>query len=532
VQHYPNVFPKDRSMSARSLNWLKFGGLVALAFALGLLFAGLLDLPNRSSAQEQARQAAIAQVPAPSIPAARPLQELSEAFAAVAEHVKPTVVYIRSQRTEQTTRQRVPPGMERFFPRFRQQPDIEQGSGSGFVVSADGFILTNNHVVEGAEQVTVRLLDRREFKAKVVGTDANTDVAVLKIDARGLQPVALGNSDDARVGEWVLAIGNPLGEGLTFTVTSGIVSAKGRALQGLPGRGQGSIQDFIQTDAAINPGNSGGPLVSVRGEVIGINSAIASETGFYSGYGFAIPINLARTVMNQLIETGSVHRAALGVSIDNVTLNDAAYVGLPEIRGVVVKDIPSDDSPAKAAGIQPGDVIIAVDGKPVERVGQLQQVIGFRKPGEVVKVEVARKGGVRKTVNVKLQALNEQPQVAAADEGGPDEAGSSGAAMNRLGISVEPVTPDVAQQLQLPPNMRGLVVTDVTPGGPAWQTLYDDPQQNGPDVILSVEGKPVRTEADLRNALKAEKPGSIVTLGIYNPRAQGRRVERIRLGDK
>ena len=521
-------------MSARSLNWLKFGGLVALAFALGLLFAGLLDLPSRSSAQVQGRQASpIAQVPAPSIPAARPLQDLSEAFAAVAEHVKPTVVYIRSQRTEQTTRQRVPPGMERFFPRFRQQPDIEQGSGSGFVISADGYILTNNHVVEGAEQVTVRLLDRREFKAKVIGTDANTDVAVLKIDAKNLPPVALGNSDDARVGEWVLAIGNPLGEGLTFTVTSGIVSAKGRALQGLPGRGQGSIQDFIQTDAAINPGNSGGPLVSVRGEVIGINSAIASETGFYSGYGFAIPINLARTVMNQLIETGTVHRAALGVSIDNVTLNDAAYVGLPEIRGVVVKDIPSEDSPAKAAGILPGDVIISVDGKPVERVGQLQQVIGFRKPGEMVKVEVARKGGVRKTFNVKLQALNEQPQLAAADQGGPDNADNpGGSAMNRLGINVEPVTPDVAQQLQLPSNIRGLVVTDVTPGGPSWQTLYDDPQNNGPDIIISVEDKPVRTEAELRNALKAEKPGSIVSLGIYNPRAQGRRVERIRLADK
>ena len=192
--------------------------------------------------------------------------------------------------------------MEQFFPRFRQQPEIEQGSGSGFIVSADGYILTNNHVVEGADQVTVRLLDRREFKAKVVGTDPNTDVAVLKIDATDLPPVALGNSDDARVGEWVLAVGNPLGEGLTFTVTSGIMSAKGRALNGLPGRGQGSIQDFIQTDAAINPGNSGGPLVNVRGEVIGINSAIASETGFYSGYGFAIPINLARTVMDQLIE--------------------------------------------------------------------------------------------------------------------------------------------------------------------------------------------------------------------------------------
>ncbi len=520
-------------MSSRSLNWLKFGGLVALAFALGLLFAGLLDLPNRTAAQEQGRQASsIAKVPPPSIPAALPLQELSEAFAAVAEHVKPSVVYIRSQRTENAAKQRVPPGMERFFPRFKQRDDIEQGSGSGFVVSSDGFILTNNHVVEGAEQVTVRLLDRREFKAKVIGTDPSTDVAVLKIDAKGLPPVALGNSEDARVGEWVLAIGNPLGEGLTFTVTSGIVSAKGRALQGLPGRGQGSIQDFIQTDAAINPGNSGGPLVSVRGEVIGINSAIACETGFYSGYGFAIPINLARTVMNQLVETGSVHRAALGVSIDNVTLEDAAYVGLPEIRGVVVKDIPSDDSPAKAAGILPGDVIVAVDSKPVDRVGQLQQVIGFRKPGDVVKVEVARKGGVRKTYNVRLQALNDQPQLAGADEGDTDRSKApSGATMNRLGITVEPVTPDVAQQLQLPQGMRGLVVTNVTPGGPAWETLADDPQRNGPDIILSIEGKPVGNENDLRNALKAEKPGSIVTLGVYNPRTQSRRIDRIRLGE-
>ncbi|HEY7504825.1 MAG TPA: Do family serine endopeptidase [Gemmatimonadales bacterium] len=519
-------------MSARSLNWLKFGGLVALAFALGLLFAGLLDLPSSSSAQ-QTHNAALPQVPAPTIPAARPLQDLSESFAAVAEHVKPSVVYIRSQRTERASQQqRVPPGMERFFPRFRQQPEIEQGSGSGFVVSADGYILTNNHVVEGAEQVTVRLLDRREFKAKVVGTDPNTDVAVLKIDAKNLPPMALGNSDDARVGEWVLAIGNPLGEGLTFTVTSGIVSAKGRALNGLPRAGQGSIQDFIQTDAAINPGNSGGPLVSVRGEVIGINSAIASETGFYSGYGFAIPINLARTVMNQLIESGKVHRAALGVSIADVSLADAEYVGLPAIRGVVVKDIPNDDSPAKAAGIEAGDIIVAVDGKPVEYVGQLQQVIGFRKPGEVVKVEVARKGGVRKTVDVKLQELNDSPQVATReDSGAVDNASDEGVAMNRLGISVEPVSPDVAVELQLPADTRGLVVTDVVPGGPSWEVLVDDPQRGGPDIILSVEGKAVRTEAELRKALLAEKPGSIVTLRIYNARAQNRRVERIRLGN-
>jgi serine protease Do len=228
-----------------------------------------------------------------------------------------------------------------------------------------------------------------------------------------------------------------------------------------------------------------------------------------------------------------VHRAALGVSIDNVNLNDAAYVGLPEIRGVVVKDIPSDDSPAKAAGIEPGDIIVAVDGKPVEYVGQLQQIIGFRKPGDVVKVEVARKGGVRKSFNVKLQPLNDAPQVAAAGaEGDSDNADSpTGAAMSRLGISVEPVTADVAQQLQVPPDARGLIVTDVTPGGPAWDVLYDDPQRGGPDIILSVEGKPVRTEADLRKALQAEKGGSIVTVRVFNPRAQTRRVERIRLGD-
>jgi serine protease Do len=521
-------------MSSRSLNWLKFGGLVALAFALGLLFAGLLDLPNRSSAQEGRLVAAI---PPVQTPAAKPLAELSDAFAAVADHVRPSVVYIRSQRTERPSQRRLPPGMERFFPRFGpngpNRPELEQGSGSGFIVSSDGYILTNNHVVEGAETVIVRLLDRREFKARIVGTDPNTDVAVLKVEAKGLPPVALGNSEDARVGSWVLAIGNPLGEGLTFTVTSGIVSAKGRALNGLSGRGPGSIQDFIQTDAAINPGNSGGPLVNVRGEVIGINSAIASETGFYSGYGFAIPINLVRTVMNQLIVDGKVHRAALGIAIADVSLNDAQYVGLPQIRGVVVKDIPNDDSPARRAGMEPGDIIVAIDGKPVEYVGQLQQQVGFRKPGDIVQVEVARKGGVRKTLAVKLQPLQDTAQVADAGSAGGDtgNAASGGSVvMRRMGVSVQPVTPPIAQELQLPADARGLLVTDVTPGGPAWEQLVDE-ERGGPDIILSVEGKPVRTEADLRAALKDEKAGSVVTLRVYNPRQQGRRVERIKLGD-
>ena len=306
---------------------LKSGG-VGLAFAVGLLSAGFLHLPYQSAAQQAQQQSPYGPGVQPAsrtlTPAAASLQNLSEAFASVAEHVKPSVVYIKSGRKPESMTQRgprdqrnaprmeVPPGMEPFFrglPPMQlqpQEPRFQEGSGSGFVVSKDGYILTNNHVVDGSDQVTVRLLDRREFKAKIVGTDPNTDLAVLKIDAKNLVPAPLGNSGAARVGEWVLAVGNPLGDNLTFTVTSGIISAKGRSLA-LPGQSDRTIQDFIQTDAAINPGNSGGPLVSVQGEVIGVNSAIASETGYYSGYGFAIPIDLARRVMDQIITEKAIY---------------------------------------------------------------------------------------------------------------------------------------------------------------------------------------------------------------------------------
>src|SRR5213592_4483299 len=235
-------------MSVKTRDWLKFGTLVAMAFALGV------------------------------------------AFASVAEHVKPAVVFIKSERRERVSTRRLPPGFDDFFGNPRH-PQIEQGSGSGFIVSQDGYILTNNHVVQGADRVTVRLYDNREFAAKTIGTDPNTDIAVIKILTTGLPTVRLGDADSTKIGNWVLPFGNPLGEAFTFTVTAGIVSAKGRGVQGLNSGGL-AIHDFIQTDAAINPGNSGGPLVNVRGEVIGINAAIASETGFYSGYGFAIPINI------------------------------------------------------------------------------------------------------------------------------------------------------------------------------------------------------------------------------------------------
>jgi serine protease Do len=378
----------------------------------------------------------------------------------------------------------------------------------------------------------VRLLDRREFKARIVGTDPNTDLAVLKIEAKNLVPAPLGKSSTARVGEWVLAVGNPLGDNLTFTVTSGIISAKGRSLA-LPGQSDRSIQDFIQTDAAINPGNSGGPLVSVRGEVIGVNSAIASQTGYYSGYGFAIPIDLAHRVMDQIISGGRVNRVAMGVSVQNATANDAEYVGLPEIRGVLVQDF-SEGSAARKAGIEAGDIIVSVDGAPVEYVGQLQQQVAFRKAGETVKVEVARKGGVRKTFEVRLQELSAPKDAAARDadptDDGSDSSDEAAAEIDRLGLTVQPVDQDAVEQFELNPDQRGLIVTGVTPGGPA-QGEIAEPDNGGPDIILSMEGKAVKSVADLKQALKGYNPGDIVTLRLYNTQAKSHRIERIRLGE-
>jgi serine protease Do len=527
-------------MSEGWLRRLKNSG-AGFAFVLGLLFAGLLHLPYQSSAQQQAVPATATKLPA----GAASLQDLSEAFASVAEHVKPSVVYIRSGKKPETARRggpqtrprmQVPPGFEEFFrgmpPTQQDEPRFREGSGSGFIVSKDGYILTNNHVVDGSDQVTVRLLDRREFKAKIVGTDPNTDLAVLKIEAKNLVPAPLGNSGTARVGEWVLAVGNPLGDNLTFTVTSGIISAKGRSLA-LPGQSDRSIQDFIQTDAAINPGNSGGPLVSVRGEVIGVNSAIASQTGFYSGYGFAIPIDLAHRVMDQIISGGRVNRVAMGVSVQNATANDAEYVGLPEIRGVLVQDF-SEGSPAKKAGIEAGDIIVSVDGAPVEYVGQLQQQVAFRKAGEKVKVEVARKGGVRKTFDVSLQEVPAAKQTAAGDREATADAADSGdeaaADIDLLGLTVQPVDKDAVEQFELKPEQRGLLVTGVAPGGPA-QGEIAEPDNGGPDIILSIEGKSVKSVADLKQALKGDKSGDIVTLRLYNTQAKSHRIERIRLGE-
>jgi serine protease Do len=498
--------------------------LVTGSFAAGLLLAGLFHFPKSSLGQGAAPTQAVASPPGSSS-AIQTLTGLSDAFSAIADRVRPSVVYIESrQRQETVERPVIPPEFAPLFPPFfpqapRGRSEFARSSGSGFIVSPDGDILTNAHVVDGAERVTVRLLDHRQFTARVIGTDPTTDVALIHIDADHLTPATLGNSDAARVGEWVLAIGNPMGENLSFTVTSGIISAKGRSLA-LPNSSERSIQDFIQTDAAINPGNSGGPLVNVRGEVIGINSAIASETGYYTGYGFAIPMNLARQVMDQLANGGKVRRSVLGVRVRNASENDAAYVGLSDVRGVVIEDLGDADSPARRAGLEQGDVIVAVDGTPVDYVSQVQQAIAFRKPGETVKVDVMRKGGVRRTVKVTLEEAPAQNARAASARHNDDDSAPRGAVrIGSLGLTVEPGEEG---------GVRGLVVTGVDPDGPSADHVTD-PDAGGPDVIVAVEGKEVRTAAQLESVLKHAGRGSIVELRIFNAAGQNRRVERVKL---
>jgi len=490
-------------------------GLVA--FVGGVFFASSMDWTDRLFAQASPGAAR------PRAAEVQTLADASNAFVSISEHVTPAVVSIQAERDPRARPNRrqgqtpgqgqVPPGFEEFFRQFdQQQPQqrSQESSGSGFIVSRDGYILTNNHVVEGADRVRVAMQDRRVFDARVVGRDPTTDVAVLKIDARNLTAITFGDDDKVRIGEWVLAIGNPLG--LDFTVTAGIVSAKGRGLVGLQ-RSQYDISDFIQTDAAINPGNSGGPLVNARGEVIGINSAIASQTGFYSGYGFAIPITLAKQVMDDLIAHGEVRRAVVGVSIGEVSPEDAQVAGLREITGVKVQAYSGTDSPALRAGIEPGDIITKIDGRTVDRVSALQRIVRGKKPGDNVEIEAWRYG-TRKTFNVRLTAAPSDAVVAdASDAAKPDPSPTH----SRLGISVEPVSPDFMRVARIPEEMRGVRVSEVEPGSPSENRLGVN------DVIVQV--LPAKTKvtnaADLQRALEGVRNGEIVSLLVYGPVSGG-----------
>jgi serine protease Do len=374
------------------------------------------------------------------------------------------------------------------------QPPMK-GAGSGFIVSPDGYILTNTHVVADAEEVTVRLTDRREFQAKVIGADERTDVAVIKINATNLPTVKLGDPSRIKPGQWVLAIGSPFG--FENSVTAGIISATARSLP------SDNYVPFIQTDVAVNPGNSGGPLFNMAGEVIGINSQIFSRTGGFMGLSFAIPIDVARNVEEQLIRTGRVVRGRIGVTIQDLNAQLAESFGLDRPRGALVSSV-EKDGPAAHAGIQPGDVILAVGGHGIEHMGDLSGMIAAMKPGSAASLDVWRNGKAQ-AVEVKVAELKEQSQVTAS-RGRP--AASSSSQASALGLTVRPLSPQEKDQAG---TTGSLVVEDVT--GPAAAA-----EMQAGDIIIGVNGKRVHTVEELQDA--AKNAGKNVALLIQREDAQ------------
>jgi serine protease Do len=422
---------------------------------------------------------------------------LTQGFAPVIEPLLPAVVNISSSKVVKATRGQSPFGDDPFFQQFfgnpfgdgdeqQQQPREQQehSLGSGVIVSPDGYILTNNHVVDGATDIEVVLADKRQMKATVVGTDPRTDIAVLKIPATGLASVTIGDSTKMRIGDIVLAIGDPFGIG--ETVTMGIVSATGR--RGLDIEGNGGYEDFIQTDASINPGNSGGALVNSRGQLIGINTAIISNGGGGNqGIGFAVPINLARHVMEQLVKNGKVTRGYLGVSIQEVTPALSKAFSLPSVAGALVGDV-TPDSPGAKAGLQKGDVIVALNSQPVSDFQDLRLRISQSAPGEVAKLDVYRNGQKRQ-FTVTLAEFPEQAAAAA------EKPASGENAME--GLQVEALTPEIAQQLKLPVGTRGVIASRVDPDSPA----AEGGLQRG-DVIQEANHKPINSSEQFNAAVR------------------------------
>jgi serine protease Do len=466
-------------------------GARATAAAVALLLTGSIigwtasnDFgPTAAAAPAKAAVAA----PAAAAPAAAPLAPSS--YAGVVDQVIPAVVTIRSERRVRNISQDLPDGLREFFGdqfgqgrRGRQMPERREGGlGSGVIVRPDGYILTNNHVVEGAEQVSIELTDGRSFKAKVVGTDQPSDLAVVKIEGTNLQTLPLGDSDAVRVGDVVLAVGNPLGVGQT--VTMGIVSAKGRATAA---GGDATFEDFIQTDAPINQGNSGGALVSTGGQLIGINSQILTPSGGNIGIGFAIPANMAKNVMTQLIEHGSVHRGMIGVTIQPVTNDIARSLGLSQVRGALVNSVQAG-SPADKAGVRRGDVITAVNGESIKNGNELRNEVSQLMPGTATKLTLLR-DGKEQTVNVTLAERK-----GAAAEGDDREASAN---PTGFGMSVEPLTRERARELGLAAT-TGVLVADVQSGGRAAEAGLREG-----DVIVEVDRRPVNDAESLSSMLK------------------------------
>jgi serine protease Do len=473
-----NPGPSGRSAGGRR-GW----GLSAAALLLAGSLAGW-------TASDTLRTSAATVAPAPVAAgaAARTIGAGGDSYAPLVERIVPAVVTIRSEKRVRAISQDVPddPLFREFFgDRFPgpRVPERRQGGlGSGVIVRADGYVLTNHHVIDGADQVRVELSDGRNVKADVIGSDAPSDLAVLKIDAEDLQTLSLGDSDQVQVGDVVLALGNPLGVGQT--VTMGIVSAKGRAT----GMGNGSFEDFIQTDAPINQGNSGGALVSTRGELIGINSQILSPSGGNIGIGFAIPANMARNVMTQLIDKGRVHRGLLGVTVQPMTSELARSLNIEQVTGALVSDV-QPGGPGEKGGLRRGDVITSIDGEPVRDGNVLRNHVAGLQPGTRVELQVLR-GGKPQSLTLTLGEL--APARGPSDDADqPAERDGTG-----FGMAVQPLTKEQARQMELDAT-SGVVVMDVQASGRA----ADAGLRRG-DVISQVDGKEVDTVDSLRSLLK------------------------------
>ncbi|MCS6804155.1 MAG: DegQ family serine endoprotease [Acidobacteriota bacterium] len=492
------------SIGFRSRRWaIALGGAVMLA--VGILAGTVMTAYTSWNPFHQKDEQKVPIYVATNTPGLVGNLSLEEGLAPLARAVRQSVVSISL--TKVVRGQPIHPFMDdpffrRFFgddfEPFQPRQRREAGLGSGVIISPDGYILTNNHVVEGASEVKVTLADKREMTAKIIGTDAPTDVAVIKIDAKDLPAMPLGDSRNLQVGEFVLAVGNPFGLG--HTVTFGIISATGRGNLNIADYG-----DFIQTDAAINPGNSGGALVNMRGQLIGINTAIKTS-GFAQGnigIGFAIPIHMARDIMDQLLRTGSVVRGYLGLLPQDVTPAIAEQFGLKSPKGALVASV-TEGTPAAQSGIQNGDVIVEYNGRPVEDANSLRNMVAETAPGTSVKIKLLRDGSER-TVTVKVGTRPGQQQARTGQDLNRENALS--------GIRVEELTPTLRRQLNLPASVNGVVVTDVDPESSA----ADEEIVRG-HIIQEINRRPIRSVADFQ-AAAAQAGNKNVLVLVYDPRS-------------
>lgn len=488
-----------RQSSMLSSHRKPFLFLLTAIFSLSFLTSCKTDFLSGS------QPAASSSETAPSAPQAPVVVNgIRVSYSDIVDRVAPAVVKINVEIKQTDNRSQGFP-LEDFFggtPQMpqRRSPQIQRGLGSGVIVNADGTVLTNHHVIEGANSIKVELNDKRTFTAKVIGSDKPSDLAVLKIEANNLPFLNFSNSDEVRVGDIVLAIGNPLGIGQS--VTEGIISAKGRRT----GLSDGSFEDFLQTDAPINQGNSGGALINLNGELIGINSAILSTSGGSIGIGFAIPSNMAKSVMDQLLKDGKVRRGRLGVGIQAITEELAKSLDLENTKGVLVNDV-QKGSAAEKAGIKRGDVITAINGETIEDGNVLRNKVAATPPGTEMTITVNR-GGHREQIKVVLDEFNPTAAAATNPAAGTDP-NDSPVSNGKLGLELQTLTPTFAQTLNLPPDTKGLLVADVAQGSPA-----DEAGIAKGDVILEINREKVETPEQAHSVVEksSNKPLALLVV--------------------